>query len=513
MRLTPPCWLIALAAGIAGCAGGTPDGKPAPFSTEQVLEKAVLTGPEGVTVRLVQTEDAALVQLERVRESLDGSVLLTELEGSTAERYYATQINGRGSRLLGRKDRSWTLFIGGPIALEKDEAASEALDAGALIDAHVHQRADGKLAALARFDADGARTYAEGKLAENMARLEKACGFVPETSIDFSGIEQEELMRYSVPSYCDAPRSPLERACQIPELKPFAQKVGSRIVCKFGPELKLEVEDDALVFTTAFGAANQDDWARKAFDQLELSEGRTVETARIQDKTLVCAGPDGKHHLVVGPTDSETYAGVSYGEGQTLYRQPDRRYLGGGWFFEPRYPNPKHNDNFRGYDLRVFSYVETEDDEQCKLHCGERTVALTPVTGAEKVSFLDAASWKPLPDPRYPHALARDKRGIYYYVDKGATPETAKDFRLYIGPQGRLRLQKMKDIVADSEGEIFASVKGKLKLYLGKDDAEWLSHGRSQKLTRVSIDQNLPLIYNQLGVYLGEPLYTPCDDF
>ncbi len=71
----------------------------------------------------------------------------------------------------------------------------------------------------------------------------------------------------------------------------------------------------------------------------------------------------------------------------------------------------------------------------------------------------------------------------------------------------------MKDIVSDSEGEIFASRSGRLKLYLGKDGgAEWQSRKRTQKLTRVNVRENLDLIYNRLGVYIGKRHHTPCDD-
>jgi hypothetical protein len=226
----------------------------------------------------------------------------------------------------------------------------------------------------------------------------------------------------------------------------------------------------------------------------------------------VCAAPGDEGHVVVGPREDERTRGVAYGQDGVLYRQPERRYLPEGWFFEPRYPNPGHNSSFRGYDLRVFSYIGMEGEDACLLKCGEREIPLEKLEGEEKRAFLAEAEWQPIPNPREPYALARDKRGIYYYVDRGATSDTAKDFRLYVGRQGRLRLQRMKDIVSDSEGEIFASARGRLKLFLGKEEAEWLSRGRRTPLQRVAVSENLPLIYGRLGVYLGERLHTPCDD-
>ncbi len=72
--------------------------------------------------------------------------------------------------------------------------------------------------------------------------------------------------------------------------------------------------------------------------------------------------------------------------------------------------------------------------------------------------------------------------------------------------------QQMKDIVSDSEGEIFSSKRGDLKLYLEKEKAEWVSRGRKRTLLRVPVNENYVLIYNRLGVYLGVELHTPCDD-
>jgi hypothetical protein len=112
-----------------------------------------------------------------------------------------------------------------------------------------------------------------------------------------------------------------------------------------------------------------------------------------------------------------------------------------------------------------------------------------------------------------PYALARDPKAIYYYVDRGATPATEKNFRLYRGPKGALKLQKMTDVASDSEGEIFATKTGSLRLILDKKQSSWIQGKTSENLTLVPVDQNYSLIYNDLGVYSGQKLGTPCDDF
>ena len=120
---------------------------------------------------------------------------------------------------------------------------------------------------------------------------------------------------------------------------------------------------------------------------------------------------------------------------------------------------------------------------------------------------------KPNPHRREPYALARDQRGTYYYVDRSIEKNQKHYFKLYVGKLGNVRLQRMKDIVSDSEGDIFVSKKGKLRLILGKSQASWIRGRKRTKLTLVPIDENLPMIYNELGPYIGERLGNPCDDY
>src|SRR5262245_6596900 len=141
---------------------------------------------------------------------------------------------------------------------------------------------------------------------------------------------------------------------------------------------------------------------------------------------------------------------------------------------------------------------------------------------AAKKALLDKAAYEPSPHTRAAHRLARDNTGRYFYVDKGNTPETEKSFRLFVGQKGRLKLQKMMNVVADSQGEIFTTKSGSLR-YVSDRTAPpiWMEKGKKLTLTVVPIEgsdehgepvNNYQLIYNELGVYLGEKLGNPCDD-
>ncbi len=74
------------------------------------------------------------------------------------------------------------------------------------------------------------------------------------------------------------------------------------------------------------------------------------------------------------------------------------------------------------------------------------------------------------------------------------------------------------NIVSDSEGDIFASKRGRLRLIFthgGRDRQrtwEWISGKKRRSLTDVPVLRNIMLIYRDLGVYDGKRLGTPCDD-
>ncbi|HZS38940.1 MAG TPA: hypothetical protein VFF06_19035, partial [Polyangia bacterium] len=65
---------------------------------------------------------------------------------------------------------------------------------------------------------------------------------------------------------------------------------------------------------------------------------------------------------------------------------------------------------------------------------------------------------------------------------------------------------------SDSEGDIFATKSGSLRLILNKGESLWEQTGKKQKLILLPIEDNHVLIYTDLGVYTGLPLGTPCDD-
>jgi hypothetical protein len=149
-------------------------------------------------------------------------------------------------------------------------------------------------------------------------------------------------------------------------------------------------------------------------------------------------------------------------------------------------------------------------DETVTVRCDERSTALGPLSAEARERVLAAARFEKQRWDRRPYALARDDRGTYYFVDKArATGMT--DFRVHRGPRGKVAPLKMVNVVSDSEGDVFMTRSGKLRLVLGRGEAAWVEGKQSRTLVTLPLEQNLALIYRELGVYAGASLGTPCD--
>ena len=228
-----------------------------------------------------------------------------------------------------------------------------------------------------------------------------------------------------------------------------------------------------------------------------------VDISAVKDQLVFLQ--DGKAHLIAVIPFGSVYDHLNYGDGRTFYSM---RVLSGGkagresWsraFWEPRV-----NERWKAsLDFKDNAYV---------LQCDDRKTKLTLVPDAERVKLLAEARFLGSLWRRQAHALARDTAGNYYYVDRVRESEGSIDYRLFAGPRGNLKRQKMINVVADSQGEIFATKSGKLRLVLDKHESLWIAGKKETKLLSLPIDENAVLIYSQLGVYSGQRLGTPCDD-
>lgn len=223
---------------------------------------------------------------------------------------------------------------------------------------------------------------------------------------------------------------------------------------------------------------------------------------------------DGKGHylLLNDPAVSKKSAGkVFYGNGKRFYAQ----HIKGGSL-----------DTIQGVwsiyigDPRVVlgsCQLSRDRHGGVALRCGNRRTQLTRLRSHEAAPLLKRAKLYGRFWQRWPHVLARDDDGHYYYVDRWRHDKTSTQlsgFRLFIGVRGKMRQQKLRDVVADPSGEIFITSQGRLKLVKGK--VSWTPKGApSVKLVRVDVGdpRSLVMIYRALGPYQSVRLWRPGDDF
>jgi hypothetical protein len=222
-------------------------------------------------------------------------------------------------------------------------------------------------------------------------------------------------------------------------------------------------------------------------------------------KAQVHVVTDGKgHYIVINPAAlSDEF--FFYGDGKTMWSQ--RTGSGGrnGDAFSRSFWEPRARDGWQ----KAFDYSL---DKKFSVQCGDRNTEMKPVSDAEKQKILDGAKFYA---PRWRHqayALARDNTGKYFYVDKLREPPDSKVFRVWSGMKGAMKLEKLTNIVNDSEGDIFATKTGSLRVVLDKHESMWSQGKKQLKLVVLPIEDNAALIYTDLGVYTGQPLGTPCDD-
>jgi hypothetical protein len=121
---------------------------------------------------------------------------------------------------------------------------------------------------------------------------------------------------------------------------------------------------------------------------------------------------------------------------------------------------------------------------------------------------------------RQAHALARDERGSYYYVDKirddrpsterERDPNPPRGYRLYVGRKGRMKEQKLTDAVDDSKGIVLSVKGGDLSFDFDARTAVYATDRTRSQLVYLPIEDNTMLVYRDLGLY--QKLGIPCDD-
>lgn len=231
----------------------------------------------------------------------------------------------------------------------------------------------------------------------------------------------------------------------------------------------------------------------------ELPEAADITAYRSELRAVT----DGAGHYVIYKS-TDAYSGpMFYGDGKQMFEM--RIFSGSAegdikfsaTFWEPRLP----------YARSSFDFAEGK----FSVSCHERVTNFTRVDSTQENELIANAQYYKTRWRRAAYALARDDSGSYFYVDK-LREGPATDFRLYFGQRGRMKLQKMTNLVNDSAGDIFSTKAGDFRVVLDKHESKWVQRKHEKKLQLLPIESNVQLIYTELGVYDGLKLGTPCDD-
>jgi len=239
--------------------------------------------------------------------------------------------------------------------------------------------------------------------------------------------------------------------------------------------------------------------AKKAPEPEEA--GTPVDVTAHKEKLLVLG--DGKQHFVALVPFGDVFAPMYYGDGKSFWTQ---RVLGGG-----SRGTESFNRSFwdpRGAKISLVSL----SDGKYTVSCDGRETEMKPVSDAERETMLAGARFFAFRWKHRAYALARDNEGKYYFVDRLREPEHSMSFRLFVGSRGNVKPQKMINVVSDSEGDIFATKSGSLRLILNKRETSWIQGNKKTALVSLPIEDNHVLIHTDLGVYTGQRFGTPCDD-
>ncbi len=219
-------------------------------------------------------------------------------------------------------------------------------------------------------------------------------------------------------------------------------------------------------------------------------------------------GTDGKKHYAVWDPEKMFDGALFYGDDKALYQVPVRGGSG---------DDSKHEANF--WDPRIKNTADAlvlKANKELVVTCNDqdKPAKFTALSAEEGQKILEGAKILSRRFLRMPEKLMRDDKANYYFIDRfRSNDDSRRDFRLFMGPRGKMKMQPLKDIIDDTEGMIFSTKTGELRLVTGRDP-RWVQGKKEVKLINVPLDEtsNVRLVYLDLGVYDGQPLGTPCDE-
>lgn len=229
----------------------------------------VFDAGQGVSLTLASSVDGkqALVQIKGINHPLDEVVLLTQVrELGNEQRDYAVRLDGRDYNLLNKR-RAWSgesyqLNLPGTEGFELgySEEQAKALEPNELLALYQRQEQAGLQARLAAFDRKTRVADYGARLQQMDQDASQSCATPLTTQVDWSAIDDEQLMSVSVAHFCGEVVSQMASLCQRDDRYKAEARTIKGVECRFGEAMKLREEDGRLLFTTLKDEPNQGDF-------------------------------------------------------------------------------------------------------------------------------------------------------------------------------------------------------------------------------------------------------------
>lgn len=236
-------------------------------------------------------------------------------------------------------------------------------------------------------------------------------------------------------------------------------------------------------------------------------EPLAIDRKELEAPLQVLQDADGGTYVVYTP--SKSGARAWYGTGTKLYEQvvTGRSRDGASWSLATWAP--------RVAEMRP-GLIRWKKDGTYEKSCdGADDAVLTEVTGDKAKAILAKAKLFSPAMVRRPVMLARDDRGVYYFVDHLSKLHGGKGYRVFVGKKGAMKQLPLTDVASDSAGNVFSTKTGDLRLVRnagngGEMQTYWVKGGKKIELVSLSVEVNSPLVFKELGIY--KFMGTICDN-
>jgi hypothetical protein len=251
------------------------------FAGAPVGTGKVYSGSEGESVAVIplnaagpKGEKQVLLSVQGTDSEFDGKTLLHVAYEQSKGVDYITQYKGEDFYTLVVRDnygsKKYELWVPGrnkAIIVGFDDKRTKALEAEDAYEQYEKLKKDGTLGRLAAFNRKDRETDQQQGFTDVVKAMNQACGTQVAATIDWKSVTDDVIKKYSVSSYCGGPLESLRALCGSPVGKRVISAKVKKFSCQFGPELKLELNGDAVRFTTQQDASNQEEYATKFFKE------------------------------------------------------------------------------------------------------------------------------------------------------------------------------------------------------------------------------------------------------